>query len=423
MSNSDCQSESKSDYNKSSAPISYLTSYMAGFEKLKDTINYDIDKIDLNGSTIVRNFTFTSKSKSFSSFAPTPGVPACLADIPGGSQLKSLFSTPDEEISENRKFRYHVFGPPDKTKSLIILLHGFNERHWDKYLPMALRLFELTGHAVVLFPIAFHMNRAPVLWHNNRVMQKVSQYRRSLYPDIISSTLSNAAISVRLHSDPSRFFWSGLQSYEDLVDLGTLIREGAHPAFEANSKIHFFTYSIGTLLAEITIMTDPDGLFSESKFATFCGGPVFNRLSPVSKFILDSQANVQLYSFLVEHLDSHRRNDPKLEQVLGGSEVGRNFRALMNYRLDIDYRENKFRSLSPRVLAMALAQDEVVPPFEVINTLEGSRRDVGIEVKVFDFPYPYRHEDPFPATAKHDLEVTESFNQIFKIFGDFLTEN
>ena len=58
------------------------------------------------------------------------------------------------------------------------------------------------------------------------------------------------------------------------------------------------TYSIGCLLAEILKLANPKGYFTQSRLCLFCGGPVFDRLSPVSKFILDSEANVALYSYI-----------------------------------------------------------------------------------------------------------------------------
>ena len=399
------------------------------FERMKNRVAYRPDGIDLGGGLVLRNRDFLSRSTSFPGHLLPVMDPVLAASLPpappnglGPAGLAELFGTPDNEVEENRSFRYHVVKPagPERRRGVIILLHGFNERKWDKYLPMAARLALSTGRAVFLFPIAFHMNRSPDMWQNTRVMAKVSQLRKRAHPDIIQSTLSNAAISVRLHADPSRFFWSGLQSYEDLVALASAIRQGDHPDAEAGASINFFTYSIGTLLGEITMMTDQDGLFSDSSFVTFCGGPVFNRLSPVSKFILDSEANVRLYSFLIEHLESHRRNDPALDRFLGETEVGHNFRALLNYRLDLDYREGRLRSMANRVLAVALAKDEVVPPFEVVNTLQGSRRDVGIPVEVVDPPYPHRHEDPFPVSPRHRLEVDDCFDRLFGWFSDFL---
>ena len=393
-------------------------------QRLKSLVKYEPGEIDLGGGMTMTNHGFVSASKATADGARLAGhvVPEELKrTLPEGVDLSSLFSTPDDEIEENRSFRYHVIKPSGgPSAGAIILLHGFNERQWDKYLPMAESLAKSTGRAVFLFPIAFHMNRAPSLWHNARAMSKVSHYRKRLYPEIIQSTLSNAAISARLHADASRFFWSGLQSYDDVVALAKEIRGGGHPAAAAGASINFFTYSIGTLLGEIIMMTNQDSLFSESRFVTFCGGPVFNRLSPVSKFILDSAANVELYSFLVEHLESHRKSDPRLDAFLGGTEEGRNFRALLNYRLDVDYREGKLRAMADRILAVPLSTDEVVPPFEVVNTLQGSRRDIPVEVEMFEPSYPCRHEDPFPLSPKMAEEVDSAFSRLFARFGDYL---
>lgn len=394
-------------------------------ERLKSLITYEPDEIDLGDGLMLSNHDFRSTSSAYPDHTLQPDrmVPETLKNtLPDNADLSSLFATPDYEIEENSKFRYHVMRKSGQSRAdgAIILLHGFNERHWDKYLPMAASLVHSTGRAVFLFPIGFHMNRSPSLWHSSLLMNKVSQYRRKTYPNIIHTTLSNAAISVRLHADPSRFFWSGLQSYEDVVSLAADIKAGRHPVMSQGASINFFTYSIGTLLGEIIMMTDQDSLFSDSKFVTFCGGPVFNRLSPVSKFILDSEANVQLYSFLVEHLDSHRKRDPRLDSFLGATEVGHNFLALLNYRLEVEYREAKFRKMADRILALTLTQDQVVPPFEVINTLQGSRRDIPIAVHFIDFTYPYRHEDPFPLSPKHAVEVDRWFNKLFKCFGEFL---
>jgi hypothetical protein len=50
-----------------------------------------------------------------------------------------LSAIADSEINENREFRYPVFLPEGykQTNRAIILLHGLNEKSWDKYLPWA----------------------------------------------------------------------------------------------------------------------------------------------------------------------------------------------------------------------------------------------------------------------------------------------
>jgi hypothetical protein len=123
---------------------------------------------------------------------------------------------------------------------------------------------------------------------------------------------------------------------------------------------------------------------------------------------------------MVEHLDSHRRNDPHLEEFIGNSLAGTTFRSMLNYRCDRILRESRFQSLANRIKALALAKDEVIPPFEVINTLKGSYRDIDIDVSVADPPYPYRHEDPFPTSEKYEAVVDEWYERIIGELADFL---
>ena len=124
----------------------------------------------------------------------------------------------------------------------------------------------------------------------------------------------NAAISIRLQARPQRFVWSGLQSYHDVLQLAGQIAAGSHPLFDPAASLDLFGYSIGCLLAQVLLMTDPSGLFARARLLMLCGGAVFNRISPVSRFILDSECNVALYSYLVEHLESHLRESERLRR-------------------------------------------------------------------------------------------------------------
>jgi hypothetical protein len=345
-------------------------------------------------------------------------------DQEAGRITLSILSLPDHEISENFEFKYHVIYPSlESTKKAIILLHGFNERNFAKYLPWASLLASKTKAAVILFPIAFHMNRSPEKWVDAHLMRKVSNLRKKLYPNVIHSTLSNAAISVRISANPARFFWSGLQTFYDVITLTKLITQGKLDGIEKDSTVDFFTYSIGSFLGEILMMTNEGGIFDNSRLVTFCGGPVFNRLSPVSKFILDSEASVELYSFMVEHLQSHIKKDQNLGSYLSGdaSMVGKNYRAMLNYRLEQGFREETLKGISKRVYAVALKGDEVVPHYEVINTLQGTERNIFIKVDVVEPPYPFRHEDPFPITTKDASLLDRTFREIFEPISEFLS--
>ena len=95
------------------------------------------------------------------------------------------FRNPDRNVAENMKFRIPVFIPSGNRTydKAVILLHGLNEKHWEKYLPWALTIMEETGHPVILFPIAFHMNRAPEQWASPREMMKVAMERKLIVSD------------------------------------------------------------------------------------------------------------------------------------------------------------------------------------------------------------------------------------------------
>lgn len=333
-----------------------------------------------------------------------------------------MLNKKDAEILENVKFRYHILMPKKekRTHAFIFLFHGFNEKYWAKYLPWAKYMVEKTGKSVVMFPIAFHMNRAPAIWSDPHEMYNVSEQRKERHPDVICSSLSNVAISTRLHNKPQRFIWSGLQTYYDVIDFVERIKMGLHPVIVPGAGIDFFSYSIGTFLGEILMMTNKNGYFSHSKYATFCGGAVFNRLSPVSKFILDSEANVSLYSYVVEHLESHMKRDEVLRHYMNAHLEGVNFRCMLNYKTLTGFREDRFRELSDQFYVIALAKDEVVPAYEIINTLQGIDRDIPIPIETLDYPYKYTHEDPFPIIPKIADQVDEQFHLTFDKICDFL---
>ncbi len=92
------------------------------------------------------------------------------------------------------------------------------KKKWDKYLPWAYELAQKTRKAVILFPIAFHMNRAELIWSDRHLMTQVVNFRKKRYPENTSYSYVNAAISSRLGAHPQRVFWSGLQTYSDIIE-------------------------------------------------------------------------------------------------------------------------------------------------------------------------------------------------------------
>ena len=105
----------------------------------------------------------------------------------------------DDRIQENKSFSYAIFTPSGRKKNneAIILLHGLNERTWEKYLTWAEYLTHTTGKPVILFPIAFHMNRTPGLWANPRAILPWVSKRKEEVANVTNSTFANVALSSR----------------------------------------------------------------------------------------------------------------------------------------------------------------------------------------------------------------------------------
>ncbi|MBI1933677.1 MAG: hypothetical protein HYS24_14190 [Ignavibacteriales bacterium] len=324
----------------------------------------------------------------------------------------------DRKIEENNKFNYIIIknNSIKRAKDVIFLFHGLNERIWDKYLPWALNLNKQTGKAVILFPIAFHMNRAPLSWSNPRLMKKMSDIRIKKFNGIQNSTFANAALSTRLHSNPSRFFTSGFQTFSDVTKLIEEIRNGENKYIYDDCSIDFFGYSIGALLAEVLLMSNPNKFFEKSKLFMFCGGPTFDIMFPVAKAILDSEAYNSM-SIFFKVFDDYLNNG-KIERT-SLPEI-KYFKSLLSQYGLRNIREERLLELKDRIFAVSLIKDKVVPPESVINTLNGSNKKIPIRTMITDFPYSYSHEIPFPADKEQREIVNINFNNIFELASNYL---
>jgi hypothetical protein len=338
-------------------------------------------------------------------------------------RIKNGVKIQDFDVEENRKFAYHLLKPKgtEKVTQVTFLLHGFNEKSWDKYLTWAKAICQGTNSAVVLFPIAFHMQRAPQYWSEKRNMFQLSESRKKRFPNVVNSTLSNVAISMRLHAMPQRFIWSGLQTYYDFIQFIEECKNDQIEFIDKDFGFDIFAYSIGGLLAQILKLSNYKDYFSSAKVCLFCGGAVFNRLSPVSKFIIDSEANVALYSFIIEHFESFLQKDNLLRHYIKeGHMEGMVFNSMLDYQKMRDFREALFKKYEDQFYAIPLKKDYVVPSFEVLNTLKGAYRNINIAVDEMDFDHGYTHENPFPVNALESKQIDESFNAVFeKVCGFF----
>jgi len=183
-----------------------------------------------------------------------------------GNNQTSEFSVFNDQINENSCFDYPVFvkSKDSKYKNAILLLHGLNERYWNKYLTWAEYLCEKTGKPVILFPIAYHMNRSPLLWTNPRYLRSIIESRRLRNGEDRSLSYANIAFSERISENPRRFYTSGRQSVGDISELLSEIKSGKHPLFQENAEVDVFAYSIGAFLSQILFMINPMNLLADS---------------------------------------------------------------------------------------------------------------------------------------------------------------
>jgi hypothetical protein len=330
---------------------------------------------------------------------------------------------PDEQVEENNKFQYLLFLPhgTTKAKSVIFLLHGLNERTWDKYLPWAHRLVESTGSAVLLFPHAFHMNRAPENWSNARLMNSIARERKELFPDVQCSSFANAAISTRLQLVPARFFYSGLQTLQDLAQLATSIRQNAHPYIDASANLNIFGYSIGGFVGEILLMSNTQNMFGDSRLVLFCGGATLDQTFPISRSILDSEASVAINQFYGASFNQNMLSDDRLSQIFAkNAHEAAMFSLMINSQLNAPVRRSHLLRIRNRIRAITLAADKVIPTASVVTTVNNSGTLHPTLDTELHFPFPYSHETPFPVSTQHQISVDQAFDETFQFAADFL---
>lgn len=343
-------------------------------------------------------------------------VPPSLNGIPEGNTHQY-----DRQIRENQYFDYPVIIPQNARTyhSGIILFHGLNERSWAKYIPWAEFLANHTGKPVILFPIAFHMNRGPADWSNPRVMAELVTKRKSLPENRGAMSFANAALSQRLTDLPDRFFWSGLQTVSDITGLVKNIRNGDHPLFYKNAAIDLFGYSIGAFLAEILLMANPGRLFSDSRLFIFCGGSIFSQMFGVSKLIMDTPAYNRLLQFYCSEWPAIYGKS-KSGNLSPDNSLIKAFSAMIRPDLFKTERESFFARAKNRISGIALQKDQVMP-------YSGIRACMGDEttnecIELIDFPFDYTHEIPFPDHGKVDKKHTkEAMNKVLVKGAAFLS--
>lgn len=398
--------------------------YQELHKNLKEAFNRDKELVSYKGINIIR--------QGFSSvgYHILPGKEnyACKLhrvtfheDPAPETRRLSPLELNDTDIRENKYFPYYVVAPDSKTSygNAVILLHGLNEKSWAKYLPWAWQLADTMQRPVILFPIAFHMERAPAAWSDTRLMNAFVKGRQLRHMDSSNLSFINTAISFRLATHPDRLFWSGLQTYIDIVALVKKIKSGKIPLFETGTTVDLFGYSMGAFLSIILLMADPKAFFSSSKLFAFCGGATLDRTYTISKYILDSNAAINISSYFSEQLYNGFRSNERLEHYMNHHIKEGYFKLMLNHNYYKKERELAIGQIADRILAVPLARDSVVPPVEVMNTLQGDYRNIPTKVEPMDFGFPYDHEHPFSMVGKYTQEVDRSFKNLMRKATEF----
>lgn len=326
---------------------------------------------------------------------------------------RNVFFRPASVLQCNQDFTYPVFRPNSgkASKSAIILMHGLNERAWDKYLSWGYALAGNTGKTIIMFPLAYHMNRSPEAWRNPRNMQVYVKRRLINFPRIKELSIANVALSERLTRQPQRLFLSGYQAADDLIHLTKQIKSGEHELFNEDSSVDFFSYSISVFLNQILLLANPDNLYDQSRFFFFCGGSVLSAVHGISKYILDSKAFETLRSYYNRHFEQRLKEDSLLYNLIYETNLGRAFRTMLSFERLSENQKNIFKKFGDQIKTITLRGDKVIPSQLVAQTLAGS------EVKEWDFNYNYTHENPFPV-----LSLATKRPAVDRAFDSLLTE-
>lgn len=346
-----------------------------------------------------------------------------IANIPFDSQSvwPEIRNEQDTLYPENNHFVYSIF-LPRKLKNydrVIILLHGLNERYWDKYLPWAYYLAHETHVPVILFPIAFHMNRGPIKWTNAKELEPLLTNRKKQF-DTQALTFANVALSMRLTDDPLRFLKSGHQTAEDLLMLIKQLEQGILPFFKKGTKCNVFAYSIGAFVSQILFLAHSNDLLRNSKLFLFCGGAFFNEMNGVSRLIMDQVAFDSIKTYYTSDINKALNENKPLNSLITEFPLGKAFYAMLKKDNNKMWRENTLNSFLKQVRAVTLENDAVIPALGTNKVLKFDNSPWNNN-EIMDFPFEYSHEVPFPVSGKADhLLVDKSFDEVFSKASEFL---
>jgi len=335
----------------------------------------------------------------------------------------------DRGVMENRVFRYPLFLPAQESPpygEAVVVLNGLNESDYRKFFPWAATL-AASGHPVLVFPIAFLMNRRPRGWFAPSALEEVVRARRAVADNDVT-TPYNAVLSRRLHAHPERLFLAGLETYRDLLDLVRSIRRGAYRlpslggdgrVFDEEAHIHFLGYSLGGYLSLILLLLTRDTEeFSAMTATMFCSGSpmvpadgaVAHATNPVSPLILDRASAARLREF-------YAGGEP---YPLKGTREARVFERVF---VGADGTLGaEVKGLGRRVRVVAVADDRVIPCAGVEYHLGVVHRVIEAGAHEYPFTLSSVDEPSMERTIVRSYNVAPAYREPFKAFIEEVLE-
>ncbi|MBQ9470044.1 MAG: hypothetical protein IJU72_03725 [Bacteroidales bacterium] len=388
----------------------HTVSLTALYHKLKPLCSSPAEEVSIDGGTVViRRYHFSSVAD-----------PPC--DVPAEVQRFMLPARLDGKIAENRSFTFPVVFPQigGSYSRAILMFHGINERSWKKYLPWAYTLAERTHRPVILFPMAFHVNRGLRRWVSPQAMQPLLEQRQALEGQE-HSTFANVAISQRIHEAPMRFYIAGHQSAEDIVRLIALVGRGQIEGLREGARVDAFAYSIGAMLAQALFIANPGDLLSGAKMFMFCGGAHFSTMRGCTRLIMDCVAHTALRSFFLNDFLSLLDGASDFAEFFGANPLGQGLAAMIEPSRNAALFEQRMAAMAGHLQVVTLREDQVIPSRCIHDTFAGIAPRMGCDfMHELHFEHEYRHEMPFPIFNDSTSRLVDaSFEQVFDAATEF----
>ncbi len=351
------------------------------------------------------------------------------------SQHTGFLIDEDVAIGTNSRFTYMMFEPMPSDKvardQVLIITHGLNEGNPAKLFLWAYNLTRILDYPVVVFPLAFHMDRRSSAWDYLEQVQLTERRKQAGRNTHVSPF--NTVISDRMSQNPDRFVRGGLQSFHDVIGLCDEIVQGRHAGFLAGATPHFLGYSAGGYLVLDLLLSDPGNRFQNSRSVLFATCVRSDDMNPDSIFILDALAGQRLMAFMdavkepllgLGQAETALAKEPVfwLHQILSGGSC----------------LEAELRELAPRILALAGKDDRILSADGMeqnLHPIPVTRLPTGVHEFPFalcgDLPDTFDRRKPetreMLSRVKHSRHVADRYRGVFRDFIEsaarFLSES